>query len=86
MARTAQTDLPEGATVMRHPFRKGSVLEVFSCKDNDPVVVKLMSEKHKWTRLLKRVEEGEVNSLERKKAKKARVKADHSISLSREVI
>lgn len=72
--------------MMEQPFRKGSVLDDFSCIVKDPSVVKLMSEWDRCTSELKEVEDGEVNSLERKKPKKARVKADQSMSLSCEAI
>ena len=64
---------------MEQPIRKGSVLDAFSCNNKDPLEVKLMSERASG---LKWVEDGEVNSLERRKPKKAKVKADQSISLS----
>jgi len=41
-----------------------------------------MSERHRCTCGLKWVEDGEVNSLERRKPKKAKVKAEQSMSLS----
>ena len=61
---------------MEQPIRKGSVLEDFSCNVKEPAEVKLMSERDRCTSGLKWTEDGEVSSLERKKAKKARVKAD----------
>ena len=53
MARTAHTDRPDGASVMEQPFRKGSVLDDFSCSIKEPWVVNLMSERDKCTSELK---------------------------------
>ena len=66
---------------MEQPIRKGSVLDAFSCNNKDPLEVKLMSERARRTCGLKWVEDGEVNSLERRKPNKAKVKADQSMSL-----
>ena len=71
---------------MEQPIQKGSVLDDFSCNDKEPAEVKLMSEWDRCTSRLKRTEDGEVNSLEHKKAKKTRVKADQSMSLSCDTI
>ncbi|KAJ7391505.1 hypothetical protein OS493_018556 [Desmophyllum pertusum] len=59
MARAAHTDRPEGASMMEQPFRKGSVLDDFSCIVKDPSVVKLMSEWDRCTSELKEVEDGD---------------------------
>jgi len=67
---------------MEQPIWKGSVLDAFSCNNKDPLEVKLMSERARCTCGLNWVEDGEVNSLERRKLKKAKVKADQSMSLS----
>ena len=67
---------------MEQPIRKGSVLDAFSCNNKDPLEVKLMSARARCTSGLKWVKDGEVNSLECRKPKKAKVKADQSMSLS----
>ena len=53
MARTAHTDWPEGESVMEQPFRKGSVLDDFSCIIKDPCMVKLITEWDRCTSELK---------------------------------
>jgi len=67
---------------MEQPNRNGSVLDAFSCNNKDPLEVILMSELARCTSGLKWVEDGGVNSLERRKPKKAKVKADQSMTLS----
>ena len=64
---------------MEQSIQKGSVLDDYSCNDKDLWEVKLMTERERSTSGLKWLETGVVNTLERKKTKKATIKANQSM-------
>ena len=83
IARTAHTERPDGAIWREQPWRYGAVLEDLRCRLREPSELKDISLPLRFDSALKWEVDGDVNSLERRKAKKANVKADHSMNLSR---